>query len=251
MTEHPTFSVPDMIRELDELYNAGREQEAEAFLCRHRELAQKAGDWRSELSVLSELMGHYRRDRNEKAGMAAVEQGLALIREHELGESISGATIMLNAATTLKCFGFAERSMTVFRHVALVYEKKLSGEDARLAGLYNNMALSCGDLQDFAGAERYFRQALEVLDKNPGGENERAVTLCNLAELYHRQNPEDPRIAACVEGAWQALNAPGLARDGYHAFTISKCAPSFDYLGFFFQAAELRERAEAIYAGNR
>ena len=53
-----------------------------------------------------------------------------------------------------------------------------------------------------------------------------------------------------MERAWDYLNAPGLPRNGYHAFTISKCGPSFDYFGYFLYSKELKERAERIYAGT-
>ena len=73
------------------------------------------------------------------------------------------------------------------------------------------------------------------------------VTLCNMAETYARRDSEDARIGECMERAWEYLNAPDLAHDGYHAFTISKCAPSFDYFGYFIYAKMLKERAERIY----
>ena len=110
------------------------------------------------------------------------------------------------------------------------------------------MALSYEDVEDFAGAERCFRLALGGIGHSRNPENELAVTWCNLAELYDRQDPEDPRIGDCMEKAWDCLNAPSLPRDGYHAFTISKCAPSFDYFGYFLYSRELKERAEEIYA---
>jgi len=68
--------------------------------------------------------------------------------------------------------------------------------------------------------------------------------------MYGRRDLEDERIGDCLEKAWECLNAPGLRRDGYHAFTISKCAPTFDYFGYFLYANELRKRSEAIYAGT-
>ena len=49
-----------------------------------------------------------------------------------------------------------------------------------------------------------------------------------------------------MEAAWENLNTPALPRDGYHAFTISKCFPSFDHFGYFLWAKELKERAERI-----
>ena len=91
---------------------------------------------------------------------------------------------------------------------------------------------------------------MQAIARCPHPENELAVTLCNLAELYDKQDPEDPRITDCMERAWENLNAEGLPRDGYHAFTASKCIPSFDYFGFFLYAEELRERVKEIYEGT-
>ena len=244
------LDVPGLIRQLDALYNSGREREAGAFLEARRAKAAALGDWRAELSLLSEMMGHYRRDKNEEKGLAAVADGLRLIREHRMGTTVSGATVMLNAATTLKCFGRAGESLPYFEHAARIYSENLDPSDYRFGGLYNNMALSYADVGDFRRAEQYFTLALRVIARCPAPDNELAVTWCNLAELYDRMDPEDPRCADCMEKAWEHLNAPGLARDGYHAFTISKCAPSFDYFGFFLYAKELKERAARIYEGT-
>lgn len=244
------LDVPEVIKELDALYENGRDSQAERFLEAQREKASLAGDWRGELSMLSELMGQYCRSKNKEKGLKSVEDGLRLIREHNLGQTLSGATVMLNAATTMKCFGQTEASIPVFSHVCRVYAQNLDPMDYRFAGLYNNMALSCADAGRYEEAERYYQLAMKIMSKLPAGENEIAVTLCNLAELYDRQDHEDMRIGQCMERAWEALNTPGLPRDGYHAFNIAKCAPSFDYFGYFLWAKELKERAEKIYGGT-
>ena len=220
--------VRELIAQLDALYNSGRETEGGAFLKTWREKAAALGDWRGELSMLSELMGYHR---------------------HHLGSTVSGATVMLNAATTLKAFSRAAESIPIFEHVSRVYADNLDPSDYRFGGLYNNMGLSYADVNAFEKAERCFKLAMSVIARCPAPDNELAVTLCNLAELYDKRDPLDERASECMERAWEHLNAPGLRRDGYHAFTISKCAPSFDYFGFFLYAAELRQRAEAIYAG--
>ncbi len=245
------FDVPAIIKELDGLYNGGRESEAEKFICRHRDLAREIGDWRAELSMVSELMGHYRRDRNEKAGIEAVNRGLDIIREHRLGSTVSGATVMLNAATTLKCFGRAEASVKIFDHAARVYSDNLDPMDYRFAGLYNNMALSYADVGNYEQAELYFKKAISVMEHCSEPGNEIAVTLCNMAEMYNKMEQGSPKVEACLEKAWKLLNADELKKDGYHAFTISKCAPTFDYFGYFLWAQELKDRAEEIYARNR
>ena len=245
-----TIPVRELIARLDALFNSGREAEAGDFLNEWREKAAAMGDWRGELSMLSELMGYHRRDRREDKALAAVRDGMALVREHRLGSTVSGATILLNAATTLKAFGRADESIPVFEHVSRVYADHLDPADYRFGGLYNNMGLSYADVGDFENAERCFKLAMSVIARCSAPENELAVTLCNLAELYDKRDPLDERTADCMEKAWEYLNAPDLRRDGYHAFTISKCAPSFEYFGFFLYAKELRERAEKIYAGT-
>jgi tetratricopeptide (TPR) repeat protein len=242
--------VPELIAQLDELYNSGREQEAGAFLERWRQKAAALGDWRGELSLLSELMGHYRRSREAEKGLAAVEDGLALIRQHRMGSTVSGATVMLNAATTLKCFGRAAESVPVFRHVARVFAEHLDPADYRFAGLYNNMALSYDDVGDVQAAERFFKLALKVLEKTERPGNDCAVTWCNLAELYGKRDADDARIEACLDRAWECLTDPALPLDGYHAFTLSKCIPTFDHYGWFLYAKKLRERMATIHAGT-
>lgn len=242
--------VRNVIEQLDALYEQGREDEAQEYLEDWQTKAENCGDWRAELSFTSELLGQYRRSGNMDKGLAAVDRAMKIIREHRMGETLSGATVLLNAATTLKCFGRAAESLPVFRHVSRVYAQKLDPMDYRFAGLYNNMALSCSDVEDYQGAERYFNLALKLIEhcENPG--NDMAVTYCNMAEMYGRQDMEDERIEQCMERAWELLNDDKLPRDGYHAFTISKCAPTFDYFGYFLYAKELRERAEKIYAGT-
>ena len=244
------LSVPALVRDVDRLCGEGREAEARDLLESALSAARRMGDWRSELSVQSELLGQYRRTGEADKGLKAVDGALELIRAHRMGRTVSGATVLLNAATTLKAFGRAEDSIPIFTHVARVYADNLDPADYRFAGLYNNMALSYADTGDAESAERCFHLALKTIERSEHPENESAVTWCNLAELYGRGDPEDARIEDCLEKAWACLNAPSLPRDGYHAFTASKCAPCFDYFGFFLYAEELRERAEKIYAGT-
>ena len=242
-------ALPELIAQLDALYDTGREAEAGPFLENWLAEARRLGDWRAELSLLSELLGHYRRSKEEAKAVTAVRDALSLIREHRMGSTVSGATVMLNAATTLKCFGRAGESLPLFEQVSRVYGDNLDPADYRFGGLYNNMALSYQDLGRFELAEQCFKHALAAIARCPEPDNELAVTWCNLAELYHAQDPLDERVGESLEQAWSHLNAPNLRRDGYHAFTASKCAPCFSYLGYFLYARELKERAASIYEG--
>ena len=245
-----TLDVPAVIRGLDALYAESREDEAQSYLESWREKACAVGDWRAELSFTSELLGQYRRSMDEEKGLAAVDDALELIRAHGLGRTVSGATVLLNAATTLGCFGRHGEALDIFRHVSRVYADTLDPSDYRFAGLYNNMAQSFAARGENAEAETMLRAAAKIVEKLPRGGCELAVTLCCLAELYDRSDAEDARIAELLERAWEALEDPALPRDGYYAFMAAKCLPVFDRLGFFLYAAELKERIGDIRAGT-
>lgn len=244
-----SMDVPSFIARLDALYAHGREQEAGAVLDEALEKAAKLGDWRSELSLLGEQCGQCRRSGEREKALRAIERIFDIIKERHMGFTVSAATTLLNAATTMKCFGLAKNSIPVFEHVCRVYSQNLDPHDYRFAGLYNNMALSCADVGDYAQAEALYKAAMSVIEKCEKPQNELAVSLCNLAELYYSVDAEDERVNSCMEKAWEYLNDPSLPRDGYHAFTASKCAPSFDYFGYFLYARDLKERAVEIY-GN-
>lgn len=242
-----TLDVPAVIRGLDALYAQSRESEAQDYLEAHLREARTIGDWRAELSLISELLGQYRRSMDEGKGLAAVDDALALVKEHRLGRTVSGATVLLNAATTLGCFARHDDALPIFRHVSRVYADNLDPHDYRFAGLYNNMAQSCAALGERERAEELFLAAVRIMGELSGGGCEIAVTYCSMAEMYDAADPEDARIAPALEHAWEALDDPGLRRDGYYAFMASKCLPVFDRLGFFLYAKELKERIDAIH----
>ena len=50
-----------------------------------------------------------------------------------------------------------------------------------------------------------------------------------------------------MDEALSLLDTPGIPRDGYYAFVCEKCAPAFEYYGYFLAAEDLKERAKRIY----
>ena len=245
-----SLNMPEVIKKLDGFFAENKIQQAGEFLDEQLSLSREIGDWRSELSILSELIGYHRRSGDREKGISSVNDGLKLIEQHGMGRTISGATVILNAATTLKCFGEPERSIPLFIHVSRVYSEQLAPTDYRFAGLYNNMALSYEDLGDYQQAKKYIKMALSLLEKMEGNENDMAASLCNLAEVYFKMDNEDERVEKSMEKAWEFLNSPKISFNGYHAFTLTKCISAFDYFGYFIYAKELRERVQRIYEGN-
>lgn len=203
------------------------------------------GDLRGLLTIYSEQMGYYRKVREEEKGLASVEKGLALLEKLELNDSIGGATITLNAATTLKAFGKAADAIPLYEKTEKLYETYLDDADERFAGLYNNAALAYADLGETEKAETYYNKALRVLDKNEHTENEKAITYVNLAHLCEEGNEE--KSYEYMEKALEILDSDTVTRDGKYANTCDKCAPSFGYFGYFLAEEDLKKRAKEIY----
>ena len=210
-------------------------------------------DLRGLLSIENERMGLFRKLGDETAAGEALDSALELVARTGLEGSVTAATTWLNAATVRKRFGRAGEALPLYERAREIYERELSPEDPRLAGLYNNMALALGDLGRFAEARSLYEKALGIVSHQEHGALEAAVTELNLADLAAAERgllEAEEEIETRLDRAWTLLETPELPRNGYYAFTCEKCASVFQYYGRFLDARELKERAEKIYAGN-
>lgn len=249
-----------VVEELDKFLETNDVEGAEAHLTKWLEKAREGKDKAGELTVLNEMMGFFRSIGKEKEGLDSVKEGLALLESMDLKESVTAGTTWINAATTLKAFGRAGEAMPLYEKAWRAYNGNLDPGDYRFAGLSNNMALAYVDMGDYIRAGKYYQAAMDIMKKLPGGTMEMAVTYVNLACMYdawgHRSDLEgdeaapkgwDSRIWSCLDTAMEYLNDPEAVRDGYYAFTCSKCAGTFGYFGQFRRKKELENRAKEIY----
>ena len=207
------MNVLRVIEKLDELNNSGHEKEGEKHLEKWLEEARAEKDWKAELTILGELLGQYRRTLNEECGLQTADKVLKILDEHNMRATGSGATILINAATTMKAFGKTNESIPLFEEAEQTYVACLNKDDYRFAPLYNNMALSFAEVGDIEKAEDYFYRALEHLERIDNSECDRAVTYCNLAEMTENENYLK-KAAQCLKEA---------KKDAYYYFTLSKC----------------------------
>lgn len=207
-------------------------------------------DTHGELSVVSEMLGYYRKTGEKEKGLWAVKRAEELVALTEGQGTVSGATVLLNAATTLKAFGQAEKALPLYETAGEIYRDNLDASDPRMGGFYNNYALALTDLGRYQEAEKYYFSALAVMEKAPGGIPDCASSYVNMAYLYEAwYGQEAEQIATCMDKAFALLDSAAVKRDSYYAFVCTKCAPAFDYFGYFRAAAVLKERAKIIYEG--
>ena len=243
------LQLKDIIAQCDKLCAAGDAKKVGEFLRMHLERVRQAGDRFTELSLLSELMGHYRLVSDRENALDCAVKAVALLNDLRQTDTVSGGTIMLNAATVFQAFGntdMAEKD----DHAAWDVDRKLLEEDDwRFAGLYNNMASVYIAKGDFRRAENLYLEALDLMNSY-GRIMDCATTYANLAQLSIRKNARFDMIQAYLDCAMQCFNNPAAARDGYYAHTCGKCAEVFFMAGRESDGEELLARMEEIYAAN-
>ena len=239
--------------------------------------AELGRDLQGQLMLRNEMVGHYRKTAQREKAMESAGKALELLRELGMEDSISAGTTYVNVATACNAFGEYERSLELFEKARAAYESSSFVEPQLLGGLYNNMALTCTALSKYDEALVLYEKAVLVMAKVQDGELEQAITCLNMAdaveagagmeegesrifELVERAEElldNKGRELLCSDGETSVLETPGAlkalpaeerARLGYYAFVCEKCAPVFEYYGYFLTANRLRETAEKIYA---
>ncbi|MBQ6065591.1 MAG: tetratricopeptide repeat protein [Clostridia bacterium] len=245
-----TIPVRRVLDKLDEYFakddSAGAERHLNYWLAE----AEENRDRRGELTVRNELVGLYRKTERETEALDAAERAIRLAKAIGLEGSVTMGTTLLNAATAYKVFDQPEQALALYEQARDLYEANLPPTDERLAGLYNNMAVTLTALERYAEARDLYEAALSVISGTEGGQADEAVTYLNFADLIAAERgPDagDAAIRAYLDKAEALLNDPALPHDGYYAFVCEKCAPTFAFYGYYFTAKELEARAREIY----
>ncbi len=251
--EQPTLKpIPQerIIAKVDELMSRRDYNGAERTLLYWLGEADAACDRRGELFLRGELVGHYRKTGERDKAFQNADRALELISELGFEGTVSAATAYVNCATAMNAFGENERSIELFEKAVPIYEKSAATRPELLGGLYNNMGLALAALGRYSEAETSYGKALAIMGRTPGGELEEAMTLLNLANLVGAEiglESGESRIFSLLDEAWEKLDGRKAPRDGYYAFVCEKCAPTFEYYGYFLAAQELNRRSEEIY----
>lgn len=241
--------VQRVIEKLDEHLGKNDYSAAEKHLLYWLDEAKATEDKRSELLILNELAGLYRKLSKEENAIDIVASLLLLVKEMEIENDIGAGTTYINCATVYKAFGKAEEAIPLFEKAKVIYESFLPDNDKRFGGLYNNMALGLVDLERYDEAYALYEKAVEVMKNNVDSDLEVAITYLNIASAKETQLgavESEKIVAEYLEKAMKILDEH-KERDGYYAFVCEKCSSVFGYFGYFVYENELDKRASDIY----
>ncbi|MBR4720560.1 MAG: tetratricopeptide repeat protein [Clostridia bacterium] len=239
-----------VISKLDEYFGRNDYSGAEKHLLYWLSEAENEGDLNGEFTVRNELMGLYRKIGKMDKALEHTHAVLELVEKMGNKDSISAATAYLNAGTAYKAADNPEKSIEFFKSAQAIYEKHLDKDDSRLAGLYNNMALTLTALKNFADARNYYEKAIAIMQNKENGLLDCAISYLNMADTeeaeFGLENAEE-KINLLLKKATDALESKENEHNGYYAFVCEKCASAFGYYGYFAYENELKERAKRIY----
>ena len=239
-----------VISKLDEYFDRNDYDGALRHLLYWLSEAEAEGDTDGEFTVRNELMGLYRKIGKMDKAIEQTEAVLRLVKSMQNENSVTAATAYLNAGTAYKAAGMPEKSLKYFKMAKEIYERELQGDDSRLGGLYNNMALTLCDLSEFDEAITFYEKAIGIMKGHKNGLLDCAISYLNMANAKEAQlglEAAEQEIDGLLEKATAALDSSENERGGYYAFVCEKCAPTFGYYGYFLYENELKERAREIY----
>ena len=208
--------------------------------------ARELNDLNGELSVVNELLGLYRKNGDNENALRVISRALELIDLLGLSDTVSAATVYLNAATTFKAAGFPDKAIPLYQKTLKIYSANLGEFDEKFGGFYNNYALTLTDVGDYKKAEECYFNAIKVMEKAENGKPDLAITYVNLAHLYERAEKSD-KITDCMFRAYNLLCDENNIKNGYYAYVLDKCAPSFRYFGYDKIASDMEKEAKEIY----
>ena len=226
---------------------------AERLLVYWLKEAESGGDDRGMLTVLNEQIGLYRKLEDERKGLAAMDRALALCEKEGVCGEVSVGTTLLNAATAYKAFGMAGKALPLYEKALKLYERSLDEKDSRFGGLYNNLALTLTELRRYRDARAYFLRALDIMNAQPGGACEQAITYLNLADLAMAERGEEDgaeEAESFCQKAAELLLDDDIEQDAHYRYTCERCAPVLGYYGFFAAEDELKARMEKAHEGT-
>lgn len=175
------MNIEQVLKQLDELFAQHRTDQVESFLLRRIDEAAGEGDTASLITLLNEIIGHYRETSEFDKSLASCREVLMLMNEAGLKGTVAYATTLLNVANACRAAGILRESMAYYQEVRVIYEKELQPMDFRYASLYNNMSLLFQEMGDFESACDCLERALLIASRYEEARIEVAVTYTNLA----------------------------------------------------------------------
>jgi tetratricopeptide (TPR) repeat protein len=226
MTENKDVAL--ILNKFDEYLNKNLIKEAGEYLEAEIKKAKEQNDSFTEMTLHNEVVSYHRRTGEQAKAVNAINEILELIEKFELKNSVLGANMYLNCATTLNFFDRTADSLPLFERAFEAYVNTIPENDYRFAGFYNNYALALYDTENYNEALRYFRKALNILSLYKGNDSEMAVIFSNLSHLFEKTDDSE-MVEKRIYSAFMALKDYDGEINNNFILHCEKCLDAFRY----------------------
>lgn len=240
-----SLDARSVLEEYDDFIARKRYAEGAEFLELAATAAKQSGDTASLVTLLNELVGHYRKNNERARCYRTIAVLKELLDNGAVSDETEIGTSYLNIGTAYNRFGDPKTAIECYRISEEKYKKTLGTRDYRWGGLYNNAATAYQAEGEFAKAADMFFEAARLMSALDRVEDE-ATTYINLAHLEDEARGNRGEIKRYLDRAYYLLNTV-REPNAYYAWVLEKLAPSFGYFGEEKRATELFDRAKKIY----
>ncbi len=241
-------TVNDLDRQVVELYQSGKYQEAIPFARQLLGLREEINGPEHPATAISlnNLAELYREIGDFLKAESLYRRALA-IREKALGpEHPKTATSLGNLAALYYSSGDYTKAEPILRRTLAIREKALGPEHPDTATTLNNLALLCYSMGEYAKADSLLRRSLAICEKALGPEHpDTATSLGNMAGLYASMG-EYTKAASLYRRAL-VINEKTLGPEHLStATTLNNLAELCKKMGEYTKAEPILQRALAI-----
>lgn len=235
------MNIEQVLRELDSLFARHDMERVEAFLIEKINEASAMEDYGAMITLLNEIIGHYRETGEFEKSISCCKQVLILMDQLGMQGSVEYATTLLNVANACRAAGLLRESMTYYEEVRRIYDVHVAPYDFRYASLFNNMSLLFQEMGDFESACDCLERALGIALQYPEARIEVAVTYTNLAASQLRLG----RWEEAIDNLKKAFSIFEMdeERDYHYSAALSAMGEAQYMAGNLEESAECYRRA--------
>lgn len=175
------MNIEVVLSQLDDLFANHQVNRVEDFLMGKLKEASEEGDQNAVITLMNELIGHFREMGEADRSVEYCHQVLLLMQNMGMEGTVPYATTLINVANAYRAAGLLRESMAAYQGTKAIYEDRIASDDFRYASLYNNMSLLFQEMGDFESACDCLERALGIVSLYNDARIEAAVTYTNLA----------------------------------------------------------------------
>lgn len=236
------MNIDAFFEELDSYFEKNQVEKIDDFLTVSLEQAKEEEDYAAYISICNEMIGFYRSVSAFQKAYVAAEDVLLLMEELKLEDTEHFATTLLNAATAYSAAGDYAQALRLYRQAMQIYERLLSAEDYRWAGLYNNMSIMLEKAGENREAVDCAKKALAIIEKQEGNEAQTATTLTNLALVYFKVS-ENEEAKSCLSRAITLFEQGEGAPNEHYSGALAGMGEAYFRDGEYEKSLDIYERA--------